>query len=103
MMKLETGKEVVEKMIKIYCKKNHHRKMLCNKCREVLEYAHLKSEKCPFKKTKTFCSNCSVHCYKDDMKNKIREIMRFSGPSMIFYHPVLTIKHLILSKRKGTA
>ena len=35
--------------------------------------------------TKTFCSNCKVHCYKPEMRKKIRAVMRFSGPRMIFY------------------
>ena len=31
---------------------------------------------------------------------KIREVMRFSGPRMIFYHPYLAIKHVIESKKE---
>jgi hypothetical protein len=50
--------------------------------------------------TKTFCSNCKVHCYKPEMREKIREIMRFSGPRMIFYHPIMAIRHLIESKKE---
>ena len=38
--------------------------------------------------SKTFCSNCRVHCYCPDMREKIRMVMRFSGPRMLFYHPV---------------
>lgn len=30
-------------------------------------YARLRSDKCPFMETKTFCSNCKVHCYKEDI------------------------------------
>jgi hypothetical protein len=50
--------------------------------------------------TKTFCSNCKVHCYKPEMREKIKEIMRFSGPRMIFYHPIMAIRHLIESKKE---
>ena len=45
---------------------------------------------------KSFCSNCRVHCYKPDMR-QIRTVMRFSGPRMVFYHPVMAIRHLIES------
>lgn len=41
-----------------------------------------------------------VHCYKPEMREKIREVMRFSGPRMIFHHPYLAIKHVIESKKE---
>ena len=47
---------------------------------------------------KTFCSNCKVHCYKPDMREQIRRVMRYSGPRMIKTHPILAIRHLIESK-----
>lgn len=49
---------------------------------------------------KTFCSNCRVHCYKPEMREKIREVMRFSGPRMIFYHPVPAVYHVICTVRE---
>lgn len=99
--KREREKKVVSLMIKLYCKKRHHTKgMLCDECRALDEYARLRSEKCPFMETKTFCSNCKVHCYKPDMREKIREVMRFSGPRMILYHPVMAISHVIESKKE---
>ena len=50
--------------------------------------------------TKTFCSNCRVHCYRPDMRERIREVMRFSGPRMMLYHPVMAVRHLIESRRE---
>ncbi len=50
--------------------------------------------------TKTFCANCRVHCYKPAMREKIRAVMRFSGPRMIFHHPVAAIWHVIETKRE---
>jgi hypothetical protein len=88
-------------MIGLYCKKNHGKHGgLCPKCAALNEYAQLRSDKCPFMETKTFCSNCKVHCYKPEMREKIKEVMRFSGPRMIFYHPIMDIRHLIESKRE---
>lgn len=99
--KREKEKQTVELMISLYCKKNHKTKNgLCTECNELNEYAKMRSDKCPFMETKTFCSNCRVHCYKADMREKIREVMRFSGPRMIFYHPVTAIKHLIETKKE---
>ena len=96
--KREREKETVSLMIAIYCRKKHGGKTLCPECTALDAYARQRSDKCPFMETKTFCSNCKVHCYKKDMREKIREVMRFSGPRMIFHHPVMAIRHVIESK-----
>ena len=98
--KRQREKETVSLMIAIYCRKNHGGKELCPDCAALEAYARQRSDKCPFMETKTFCSNCKVHCYKKDMREKIREVMRFSGPRMIFYHPVMAIRHVIESKKE---
>lgn len=69
-------------------------------CSSLREYARSRSDRCPFMETKTFCSNCRVHCYSPDMRQQIKKVMRFSGPRMIIYHPVMAVRHLIESKRE---
>lgn len=102
--KREREKEIVSEMITLYCRKNHGSKEeLCPACKSLLEYSNERTEKCPFMENKTFCANCKVHCYKPVMREQIREVMRFSGPRMIFYHPVLAIKHLIESNKEKRA
>ena len=99
--KREREKQIVSQMIRLYCRKNHkHKNGLCESCQRLNDYANLRSDKCPFMETKTFCSNCKVHCYKPEMREKIRAIMRFSGPRMIFYHPVTALKHVIETKKE---
>ena len=98
--KREREKETVTLMIRLYCRKKHGGKERCPECAELDAYARLRSDKCPFMETKTFCSNCKVHCYKKDMREKIREVMRFSGPRMIFHHPIMAIRHVIESKKE---
>ena len=94
-------KRTVAWMIRLYCKKKHGAKNgLCSDCEALTQYAMMRSDKCPFMETKTFCSNCRVHCYKPDMREKIRAVMRFSGPRMIFHHPVMAIRHVIESKKE---
>lgn len=34
------------------------------------------------------------------MRDQIREVMRFSGPRMLFYHPIIALRHMILTKRE---
>lgn len=99
--KREKEKELVSQMIALYCKKKHGVKHgLCAECTELDNYARLRSDKCPFMETKTFCSNCKVHCYKPAMREKIREVMRFSGPRMIFHHPITAVRHVIETKKE---
>ena len=99
--KRDREKKTVALMIRLYCKKKHGaKKELCPECQALHDYAMLRSDKCPFMETKTFCSNCKVHCYKKDMREKIREVMRFSGPRMILYHPVMAVRHVIESKKE---
>ena len=93
-------KRMVSQMIALYCQKNHRTKDgLCPECAALADYARQRSDKCPFMESKTFCSNCKVHCYKPQMRAKIREVMRFSGPRMVFHHPVAAVRHVIEAKR----
>ena len=98
--KREREKETVSLMIALYCRKKHGSSQLCPECAALDAYARLRSDKCPFMETKTFCSNCKVHCYKADMREKIRQVMRFSGPRMIFHHPIMAIRHVIETRKE---
>ena len=108
--KREREKRMVSEMIELFCRKNHGCRAdgLCPACAELEAYARARSEKCPFMEGKTFCSNCRVHCYKPEMRERIREVMRFSGPRMIFHHPVAAIRHVVETRaeqrrlRKGS-
>ena len=62
-------KRMVSQMIALYCQKNHRTKDgLCPECAALADYARQRSDKCPFMESKTFCSNCKVHCYKPQMR-----------------------------------
>lgn len=99
--KREREKKMVSQMIALYCKKKHGgRREMCPDCTALNEYARMRSDKCPFMETKTFCSNCRVHCYKPEMREKIRQVMRFSGPRMLFHHPIAAIRHVIETKKE---
>ncbi len=99
--KREREKAMVSQMIALYCKKRHHTKNgLCPECAALDAYARPRSDRCPFMETKTFCSNCKVHCYKPQMREKIRQVMRFSGPRMLFHHPIAAIRHVIETKKE---
>lgn len=99
-LKRQREKETVSLMIRLYCRKKHGCKTLCPDCAALDAYARQRSEHCPFMETKTFCSNCKVHCYKPEMREKIRMVMRFSGPRMLLYHPVMALRHVIETKKE---
>ena len=99
-VKREREKVIVSRMIALYCRKNHGGKTLCPDCAALDVYARQRSDKCPFMETKTFCSNCRVHCYQPEMREKIRAVMRFSGPRMLFHHPIPAIRHMIESHKE---
>ena len=76
------------------CQVGHDGPGLCGECRELLEYSLARLEHCKFGNTKTKCHKCPVHCYRPDMREKIRTVMRFSGPRMLLYHPLEALRYL---------
>ena len=100
--KREREKRMVTEMIALYCRKNHGTKKgaLCPDCMTLTQYACARSDKCPFMETKTFCSNCKVHCYRPQMREKIRTVMRYAGPRMIFHHPAAALRHVYETKKE---
>jgi hypothetical protein len=93
------GKEqkTLEAMVGLYCSAKHGPLdgTVCEACRELLDYAAQRLEKCPFGEEKPKCSQCTVHCYKPDMRERVREVMRFAGPRMLTKHPVMAVQHLV--------
>ena len=87
-------KKVVEQMIRLYCRKKEGNGEMCPKCRELLEYAHARLDRCRYGEGKPTCKKCPIHCYRPEMKERVRNVMRWSGPRMMFYHPVAAIKHI---------
>lgn len=87
-------------MFQIYCENAHEAHLDdCSQCRELLAYAEHRLERCPFGEEKSTCASCTVHCYKPDMRERIKEVMRYGGPRMTLRHPILAIYHLLDSRR----
>lgn len=95
--RMKRERKTIEEMISFFCR-NHHGEAeasLCCDCRQLLEYALLRLKHCPFQEEKTSCGKCPRHCYKPDMRERVRHVMRFSGPRMILVHPFLAISHMV--------
>lgn len=95
MDRIEREKATVEIMIRMYCRRKEGNDSLCKECAELLDYARARLTHCRFGNLKPSCRKCSVHCYRKDMAVKIKAVMRYSGPRMIFSHPVCAIRHII--------
>jgi hypothetical protein len=89
-------------MISMFCNGRHgSRPGLCAECSGLLEYAHERAHTCRFGANKPVCRNCSVHCYKPEMREKIKRVMRYAGPRFPLRHPVLSALHLIDAVKPG--
>jgi len=54
----------------------------CTDCRDLLSYAFDRRLRCPLDPKPT-CKHCPVHCYRPGHREKVREIMRFSGAYLL--------------------
>jgi len=94
--RLEREKSTVQIMLRLYCE-DHHRSDggFCSECQGLSNYAMNRLTHCKFGENKPTCGKCVVHCYKSEMRKRIIEIMRYSGPKMLFAHPIVAIRHLM--------
>ena len=94
--------KVLARFTAVYCKVHHaqrervplesdvaelerlslHRYVLCAECREFLLYAFERRLRCPLEE-KPSCKHCKVHCFRPGHREKVREIMRFSGQYLL--------------------
>ncbi len=101
--RIKRERKTLKAMAYLFCSRRHGGGQgLCTACKELLAYASRRLDKCPYGKDKPACSNCPIHCYKPDMRERIRDIMRFAGPRMVWRHPVLAVCHLIDARRKAS-
>jgi hypothetical protein len=86
--------KTVQKMIMMYCNKMHDKKNeLCTDCLDLLNYAEQRIDKCIYGDNKPVCSKCRVHCYKPEMRKKIKIVMKYSGPRMLLRSPILSLRY----------
>lgn len=95
----------VSQMIALYCAGNHNDaprdeqavcgEPVCASCAELDAYAALRTRRCRKMEVKTSCDACENHCYKPTMRERIRQVMRYSGPRMLRKHPIAAVRHLI--------
>ncbi|MEG0255124.1 nitrous oxide-stimulated promoter family protein [Vagococcus sp.] len=92
--KISFEKKTVQAMIDIYYKQYKDDEHLIEK-EDVENYAMSRLNYCRFGEEKPTCKVCPVHCYKKSYKEKMQKIMRYSGPRMMIYHPVMSVEHFV--------
>ncbi|CAE6944204.1 hypothetical protein ACOMICROBIO_FLGHMIGD_04240 [Vibrio sp. B1FLJ16] len=99
--KLAIELKTVKAMVEVYCKDHHGTTgELCAECCELLNYAEVRLDRCPYGEDKPTCNKCPIHCYKPAPKEQMRLVMRYSGPRMLLKHPILAVRHLIHETRE---
>ena len=94
--RVEKEKAMIVKMIEIYYKNKAHGTP--EEREELKAYALKRLDNCRHGDDKSFCSHCTTQCYSPKYKAKIKEVMRYSGPRIIFYHPWMAVSHLLVDK-----
>ena len=80
MTRIEKEKEIIEVMIRLYCRRKLHAEQLPSEYAELLAYARRRLDMCRFGEHKSACRRCPVHCYAKDKRQLMRQVMRWCGP-----------------------
>lgn len=101
----EREKRTISQMVALNCAGNHAPEArterahcgeaVCPECARLDAYAVLRTERCRKMETKTSCEECGNHCYRPEMRDRIRSVMRYAGPRMLTKHPVAAVRHLL--------
>ncbi|HEY83139.1 MAG TPA: nitrous oxide-stimulated promoter family protein [Dehalococcoidia bacterium] len=107
--------KVLANFISIFCRENHreeakspfplrdarlhpilsHKELaLCPDCEKLLSHGIAKLLLCPYD-PKPMCKKCQTHCYAPGYREKIRQVMRFSGMYLIKHGRLDMLAHYL--------
>ena len=96
MTRLQKEQQVIETMIRLYCKGNKHAGgALCEDCQALCEASKTRLAHCRHGEQKTFCGQCKTNCYPPILQENMRAVMRYSGPRIMLYHPIMALRHAL--------
>ncbi len=98
--RIQRERITVRAMVGMYCRRYHGGPQFCDLCADLADYADSKLDRCPYGGEKPACTNCPIHCYQSEPRERMRKIMRFAGPRMIWRHPCLAVRHLLDERKK---
>ena len=74
---------------------------LCPDCRELLDAALARIEHCRLWPDKPVCAKCPVPCYPPALRERVRAVMRYAGPRLVWRHPWLAFRHALDRLARG--
>jgi hypothetical protein len=100
--RLQREHRTMAAMVGIWCRDHHGPGAAtpCAECRQFLDYAERRLEKCPYGEAKPTCAKCPIHCYKPVQRQHAKEVMRYAGPRMTYRHPWLSLLHVLDKLRR---
>ena len=100
--RLARERQTIAVMISCYCEGHHHADTtLCPECRQLLDYAAVRLERCQFGAKKPVCAKCPVHCYERFRREQVKTVMSYAGPRLLWQHPILSLRHWLDGFRKA--
>ncbi len=89
--------KLIGKFVEVYCTRKHRKaehapfalpaglgeRKLCPECTSFLSYAIARRLKCPLEAEKPSCKHCRTHCYAKPQLAKVKEIMAYSGRTLM--------------------
>ena len=89
--------KLLGKFVEVYCSGKHKtaehisfalpeglgERLLCQECASFLQYAITRRLKCPLEAQKPTCKHCRTHCYNKPRLAKVKEIMAYSGRTLM--------------------
>ena len=98
--RLDREHRTIAIMVDMYCRENHASDgARCGDCQALLNYADQRIRRCPHGLDKPSCTSCTIHCYQQVWRERMRVVMRYAGPRMLWRHPWLALRHLVDSRR----
>ena len=106
---------ILSDFIAIFCRENHRAEakdtflikderlhtilgdkdlIVCQDCHKLLNHGIAKLLLCPYE-PKPMCKKCETRCYAPGYREKIRKVMRFSGPYLIKHGRLDLIAHYL--------
>jgi hypothetical protein len=68
--------------------------LLCADCRKLLGHAFVKRSRCPMD-PKPACKHCPSHCYHPAYRQRIRQVMKYSGRRLVLTGRLDYLYHLL--------
>ncbi len=77
---IESHHYIMRRFVKVWCRDHHAPPdgAPCDECQDLLEYSRRRLEHCPYS-PKPKCKECDTPCYKREYRDRVREVMRYSG------------------------